>query len=131
MRRQWRPDVEAGLGRLLVVDAQIERRNRAAAVERELHGHAAALVEHGGDHAAVQHARLDVADKDRLVGQAGPGLAARDAVDFQPAGAAVKRPARGDRRGQLLERQRLPIIGRDFGHPGVLDQGCRIGQPKS
>ena len=37
---------------------------------RALDSHAAALVEHGGNDAAVQHARLGVTDKDRTVGQA-------------------------------------------------------------
>ena len=120
---RMRLDVEAGLRRLLVIDAQVERRDRAVAVERELHGHAAALVKHGGDHAAVDHAGLRVADEDGLVGQAGPGLAALGTIDAKSAGAAVERPALRDRFRELFERQRLPIIRRDFRHAGSL--ACR------
>ena len=118
-----RLDVEAGLGRLLVIDAQVERRDRAAAVERELDRHAAALVEHGGDHAAVDHTGLGVAGEDGLVGQAGPGLAALGTIDAEPAGAAIERPAFRDRFRELLERQRLAVVGRDFRHAGGL--ACR------
>ena len=118
-----RLDVEPGLGRPLIVDAQVERRNRAAAIERELHGHAAAFVEKRGDHAAMDHAGLDIADKDRLVGQAGPGFAGPGAIDGEPAGAAIQRQPFGDRLGELFERQRLSVIGRDFGHAAVLDEG--------
>ena len=60
-----------------------------AAVERELHGHAAALVQHRGDDAAVQHAGLGVADEDGAIGQAGPGLGRRKAVELEPADMAV------------------------------------------
>jgi hypothetical protein len=111
-----RLDVEAGFCRLLVVDAQVERRDRAAAVERQLHGHAAAFVQHGGDHAAVDHAGFGVAGEDGLIGQAGPGFAALGAIDAKAAGAAIERPAFRDRLGELFERQWLPVIGRDFRH---------------
>ena len=55
--------------------------DRPRAVKRELHGHAAALVEHRGDDAAMQHAGCGVADEDRAVRQAGPGLAGGGAVE--------------------------------------------------
>ncbi len=126
---RMRLDVEAGFGRLLVIDAQIEGGDRPGTVERQLHGHAAAFIEHGGDHAAVDHAGFDVADEDGLVGQAGPGLAALGAIDAKSAGAAIKRPVFCDRFRELLEGQRLPIIGRDFRHGSNLacprDEVCR------
>ena len=61
-----RLDVEARSRGLLVVDAQVERGDRARPIERELDGHAAALVEHGYD-AAVKNAGLGVADEDGAV----------------------------------------------------------------
>ncbi len=94
-------DGEPGRRRLLVVDAQVERRDRAGAVERELHRHAAGLVQHRRHHAAVDHAGPGVADECRPVGQAGPGLAGRSAVERQPADIAIGRAAAADGVEQL------------------------------
>ena len=63
-------DVEAWRRGLLVVDAEVKRGDRARPIKRKLDGHAAALVEHGGDNAAVKNARLGIADEDGTVGQA-------------------------------------------------------------
>jgi hypothetical protein len=76
-----RLDVEARSCGLLVVDAQVERGDRARTIERELDGHATALVEHGGYDAAVKNARLGVAHEDRAVRQARPGFARGGAVE--------------------------------------------------
>ena len=65
-----RLDVEARCRRFLIVDAQVQRGNRSRPIEGELDGHAAALVEHGGDDTAVKNACLGVADEDGTVGQA-------------------------------------------------------------
>ena len=70
-----RLDIEAGSCGFLVVDAQVERGDRARPVECELDRHAAALVEHGGYDAAVENACLGVADEDGAVRQARPGFA--------------------------------------------------------
>jgi len=113
-----RLDVKAGRCRLLVVDAQIEGCDGARAVERELHRHAAALVQHRGDDAAMQDAGLGVADEDGAIGQAGPGLAGREAVELEPADMAVVGAAALDGLGEFLERER----GGWRGHGDVLDQ---------
>ena len=60
---------------------------------RELHRHAAALVQHRGDDAAVDHAGRGVADEHRMIGQAAPGLAGLEAVELQADDAAVDRAA--------------------------------------
>ena len=62
-------DIEAWRRGLLVVDAEVKCGDRARPIKRELDGHAAALVEHGGDDAAVKNARLGIADEDGTVGQ--------------------------------------------------------------
>ena len=77
----------------------------ARAVERELDGHAAALVEHRGDDAAVQDAGLGVADEDGTVGQARPGLAGSGAVKPKSADMAIDGAARLDGLGKLVKRQ--------------------------
>ena len=77
--------VETGRRRTLVVDAQIERGDGAEAIERELHRHAAGFVQHRGDDAAMQHADIRVADEDRPIGQPGPRLARRFAIEPEAA----------------------------------------------
>jgi hypothetical protein len=67
---RMRLDVEARCRGLLIVDAQVQRGNRSRPIEGELDGHAAALVEHGGDDTAVKNAGLGVTDEDGTVGQA-------------------------------------------------------------
>jgi hypothetical protein len=84
-----RLDIEARRCGLLVIDAQVERGDRARSIECELDGHAAALVEHGGDHAAVNNACLRIANEDRTVRQAGPSLAGGGAVELQPADVSI------------------------------------------
>ena len=76
-----------------------------ASIEGELDGHAAALVKHRGDDAAVQHAGLGVADEDRTVGQARPGLSWRGAVEPKPADISIDGTARFDGLGKLVKRQ--------------------------
>jgi len=90
-----RLDVEARRRGLLIVDAQVERGDRARTIERELDGHAAALVEHGGDDPAVKHAGLRVADEDRTVRQARPGFAGGGAVEPKPADQSIDGAAPG------------------------------------
>ena len=116
---RMRLDVEAGGCRLLVVDPQIERGDRARAIERELDRHAAALVEHRGDDAAVKHAGPGIADEDRAVRQARPGLASGGAVELKAADLAVDRAAALDGFGELVERQRRAGY-RCAGHARVL-----------
>jgi hypothetical protein len=60
--------VEAGYCRLLVVDAQIQCGDRAGAVERELYRHAATLIQHRGDNAAMKHPPFGVSNEDRAEG---------------------------------------------------------------
>jgi hypothetical protein len=79
--------------------------DRSRAVEGELHGHAAALVEHGGDDAAVQNARLGVADEDGTVGLARPGFSGSGAVEPKSADVSIDRTARFDGLGKLVKRQ--------------------------
>src|SRR5207245_3908262 len=103
---RMRLDVEAGRRRLLVVDAQVKCCDRARAVERELHRHAAALVQHRGDNAAMQHAGLGIADEDGTVGQARPGLTWSEPVEPETADMAVVGAAALDGLGEFLERER-------------------------
>ena len=76
-------DVEAGRRRLLVVDAQVERCDRARTVECELDRHAAACVNMAVTTPPCR-AGCGVADEDRTVRQAGPGLAGGGAVELKP-----------------------------------------------
>jgi hypothetical protein len=84
-----RLDVEAWSCGLLVVDAQVERGDRARTIERELDGHAAALVEHGGYDAAVKNTRLGVGDEAGAVRQARPGFARGEAVEPKSADVTI------------------------------------------
>jgi hypothetical protein len=120
-----RLDVEARRRGLLIVDAQVERGDRARTIERELDGHAAALVEHGGDDPAVKHAGLRVADEDRTVRQARPGLAGGGAVEPKSADQSIDGTAPLDGLGQFVKRQRRAGY-RGFGHGDVLDQGRKV-----
>ena len=99
-----RLDVEARRRGLLIVDAQVERGDRARTIERELDGHAAALVEHGGDDPAVKHAGIRVADEDRTVRQARPGLAGGGAVEPKSADQSIDGTAPLDGLGQFVKR---------------------------
>ena len=67
---RMRLEIDARCRWFLVIDAQIECGNRARAIECQLDGQTAALVEHRGDGAAVKNARLSVTDKGGMVGQA-------------------------------------------------------------
>ena len=100
-----RLDVEAGCRGFLIVDAQVQRGNRSRPIEGELDGHAAALVEHGGDDAAVKNACLGVADEDGTVGQARPCLSGRGAIEPKPADKSIDGTARFDGLGKLVKRQ--------------------------
>jgi hypothetical protein len=80
--------------------------NRARTIERELDGHAAALVEHGGDDAAVKNAGLGIADEDGTVGQARPGFCGGGAVEPKSADVSIVGTARFNRLGELVKRQR-------------------------
>src|SRR6185437_13836604 len=99
-------DIEARRRRLLIIDTQVERRNRLRSIERELDGHAAALVKHGGHDAAVKNAGLDVADENRAVGQAGPRLATGDAVEPKAADESINGATRFNRLDEPIKRQR-------------------------
>ena len=94
-----RLDIEAWRRGLLVVDTQVERGNRLCSVERELDGHAAALVKHCGHDAAVENAGLDIADEGWAVGQAGPRLATLSPVEPETTDKSINRTASFDRLG--------------------------------
>ena len=73
---------------------QAEALALVADIERELDGHAAAFVEHGGDDAAVKNARLGITDEDRTVRQARPGLPGVGAVEPKSADVTIDGTAR-------------------------------------
>jgi hypothetical protein len=124
---RMRLDVEARRRGLLVIDAQVERGDCARSIERELDGHAAALVEHGGDDAAVKDARLCVADEDRAVGQAGPGFAGRGAVEPKATDRSIDGAAALDGLGERVKWQRR-ICRRCLGHADVLNHYRCMGK---
>ena len=122
-----RLDIEAGRCRLLVVDAQVQRGNRTGAIGRELHGHAAALIQHGRDDTAMQDARPCITDEDRTIRQARPGFARGGAVEAEPADLPIDGAMAFDSLDEFVERQ-WRGADRCVGHGNVLDQCPDVGK---
>ena len=102
----------AGRRRAEIIDPQIQRGDGADARGRQLHRHAAALVQHAGHHAAMHHAGGLVADEHRMIGQAAPGLPGLAAIELKPDQGAVQR-------APMLENAQL-VLERQSGHGGEL-----------